>query len=266
MQLKFTKKAFDPHCHEGIVNTEMTACCTADCGECHDGSPTCKAAAKNGRGSTCCPSQMLKEKVPACDVSMAPCAVPDSVRNPETQTFGAVHAKDDCNKVVKATSDDNHVATAYIKWEKKSCGATTDSSKSYSTAAQIAAACSNSDDCMGFVVASDGTPKHLLVAGNDVKELSVGGDDTYLKREDAFTGETFHFTVPVFGECSATCGGGTQTSSAVEACMTTAGVTRKLGMCSGLVAMNADAQPAYTRDCNEHDCPTSTTTSTSTAS
>merc|ERR1719265_587317 len=74
------KARLDPHCSEGIMNAAMTACCQADCGECHDESDICNGKATNGRGTTCCPVDMLAGNLPSCENSKAPCAIPDYVR------------------------------------------------------------------------------------------------------------------------------------------------------------------------------------------
>lgn len=246
----------DPHCSKGILNTEMTHCCQADCGECHDGSDICKASATNGRGTTCCPSQMPADLV-SCELSLAPCAVPVAVRNPPTLDSIASadrHAKSDCNEVVPKTQATNHLSTAYIKFAGKTTSktsATETDCDEYGTFEQAAAACSKSDDCMGFT-ASDEGPKCLLVAGTALEDLSDSTDSVYLKREDGYAGHTFRFGESKFDQCTKTCGGGTQV--ATMACESDAGVSKKLGLCSLLVAMNADILPSSSAPCNVAPC------------
>ena len=235
------------------MNTEMTVCCQADCGECSDTSNFCSASRQEemgvdpqGRESTCCPASMTE--VPSCEVSMAPCAIPESVRNPPdiaSITAADVHAKDDCGEVIKATKDTQHVSTAYVKFPEKGIGATTTDCGSYGTLEQAAAACSNKDDCMGFNFKSD-KPDCLYVASTEIETTSdSGGQDLYLKVEDQFTGHKYEF---VFGDCSVTCGGGTK---AVE-CKSTSRETVAMGMCSAMVAMNSDVLP---QECGTDPCP-----------
>jgi len=239
-----TTHKLDPHCSEGIMNTEMTFCCQADCGECSDTSDLCDAARADaanpsGRESTCCPAAMEAAKVPSCENSMAPCAIPLSVRNPPDVsdiTAADRHAKDDCGEAKPATEAAHHLATAYIKFEGKSIGASTSDCGNYADTAQAAAACSGKDDCMGFAVKSDGAPDCLYTAGTEIEQLSDASQDLYLKREDAYTGKTYKLSL---GKCSVECGGGTTP----VLCKTEGdhGVEVKLGMCSTQVAMNADA-------------------------
>jgi len=235
------------------MNTEMTVCCQKDCGECSDTSNFCSASRQEemgvdpqGRESTCCPASMTE--VPSCEVSMAPCAIPESVRNPPdiaSITAADVHAKDDCGEVIKATKDTQHVSTAYVKFPEKGIGATTTDCGSYGTLEQAAAACSNKDDCMGFNFKSD-KPDCLYVASTEIETTSdSGGQDLYLKVEDQFTGHKYEF---VFGDCSVTCGGGTK---AVE-CKSTSRETVAMGMCSAMVAMNSDVLP---QECGTDPCP-----------
>jgi len=243
----------DPHCTNGVVNTAMTACCQKDCGECDDRSNICVNNATNGRGSTCCPSIMLAdEKFPSCEVSMAPCAVPESVRSPATVADlkgSGRNAEDDCGEAVKKTQHELHVATAYIKFGGKTIGATKDTSTSYGSTDQAAAACSAKDDCMGF----DGDG--LFTASTRLEPLQDGSGDLYLKREDQYTGHTYLLGLGTFGECSVSCGGGELTHT--YECRSSSGVLVNLGMCSTQAAMNKDAAKGFhdqTLACNTHDC------------
>jgi len=248
----------DPHCSEGIMNTEMTVCCQKDCGECSDTSNFCSASRQEemgvdpqGRESTCCPASMTE--VPSCEVSMAPCAIPESVRNPPTLDSlkaADVHAKDDCGEVIKATNDANHLNTAYVKFAEKGLRSdiTTKDCGSYGTLVQAAAACSNDDDCFGFNAKPDGDttkPDCLYVAGTEIETTSdSGGQDLYLKVEAQFTGKKYSL---VFGPCSTTCGSGTR----VPECKSESGETVNMAMCSAGVAMNPDVADT---DCNTDPC------------
>lgn len=244
----------DPHCTEGVVNTAMTACCQKDCGECDDRSDICVNNATNGRGTTCCPSIMLAdEKFPSCEISKAPCAVPESVRSPASVADlkgSGRNAEEDCGEAVGKTQNVLHVATAYIKFSGKTIGATKDTNTKYGTTEQAAAACSSKDDCMGFD--SDG----LFTASTRLEPLSDGGSgDLYLKREDQYTGNTYLLEAGTFGACSASCGGGELTHT--YGCKSSSGVTVNLGMCSTQAAMNEDAAKGFydeTLACNTHDC------------
>jgi len=243
----------DPHCTEGVVNTAMTACCQKDCGECDDRSDICVNNATNGRGSTCCPSIMLAdEKLPSCEISKAPCSVPDAVRNPPTVADlkgSGRNAGSDCGEVVGETQNELHVSTAYIKLVGKTIGATKDTSTTYGTTAQAAAACSAKDDCMGFD--ADG----LFTASTKLEPLEDGSGDLYLKREEQYTGQTFKLNAGVFGECSVTCGGGELANT--WQCHSTSGTEVQTGMCSAQVAMNEHAAKGFfdeTIECNTNAC------------
>jgi len=262
----------DPHCSKGIMNTEMTACCQADCGECSDTSDLCDAARQDeknphGRESTCCPATMLAGDLPSCENSMAPCAVPESVRNPPdltSITAADVHAKDDCGEVQKATKDSQHLHTAFLKFQGKEfttktehggCLTTSDCG-SYGTLEQAAAACSNNDDCLAFDTDSEGKPDCLIMAEEKIMTLTSGSNDVYIKRE-------FHFTGEIFG-----------LRSVSHDCFrkNPAGALKvKLGFCTSQIAMNElDGAEVYT-DLPRAACaptpsptpaPTTTTTTT----
>jgi len=187
------------------MNTEMTFCCMKDCGECSDTSDLCSANrtdAENphGRESTCCPRAM--EGVPSCENSMAPCAVPQSVRNPPdlaSLTDADRHAKDDCGDAVKDTRDTQHLSTAFLKFASKEFATktehggclTTSDCGSYGTLEQAAAACSNNDDCLAFDTDSEGKPDCLIMAEDKIMTLVDGSNDLYLKREFHHTSDTF---------------------------------------------------------------------------
>jgi len=261
------KLKMDPHCSKGMMNVEMTACCQADCGECSDTSDVCKIANgegrggedDNGRGSTCCPAIMLAtdNKLPSCDNSMAPCAIPDAVRNPAdvaSLTAADRVAADDCNEAIPATKAQHHASTAYIAFKGKSCGAATTECGTFSTIVQASAACSGDDGCLGFTTAAgEDSVTCLLVAGAAVESLSDDtGADTYLKREDGTGGHIYHFTTTEWSACSEECGGGTQTRS--MGCASEGGDTVVVGLCSSLTGVNADATPSESADCNPQQC------------
>jgi len=254
----------DPHCHSGIMNGAMTACCQADCGECSDSSDICENQATNGRGSTCCPATMLGGDLPSCEVSKAPCAVPESVRAPESVselTAADRHAKDDCNEAIPKTSAILHLSTAYLKFPdstvprsvSQSCGT------SYGELEQIAAACSDDDDCLGFSANSDGSPKCLLMAPDDFVEVSDSSDHLYLKKQVGYSGHTFSISEAQYSDCSKSCGSGTL--SVKHVCESSEGVTVKKSFCSYLIAMNEDARPRHdhTVTCNSQPCDEATT-------
>jgi hypothetical protein len=239
----------DPHCSEGIMNTEMTACCMADCGECSDTSDLCdagrqaeKGTEKHGRESTCCPATMLAGDLPSCENSMAPCAIPESVRNPadlSSLTAADRHAKDDCGDAIKATDDHHHLQTAYLKFASKEfktktehggCVGTADCG-SYGTMEQAAAACSNNDDCLGFDATADGSPDCLFMADDKLMTLVDSSTDMYVKREYHFTGRTFGIRM-VNHKCYCK-----DPKGAFEV---------KLGFCSSQILMNdADGADVY---------------------
>lgn len=257
---KSTALKLDPHCSEGIMNTEMTVCCMKDCGECSDTSNFCsesrqaeKGVDPQGRESTCCPSHMTE--VPSCSVSMAPCAIPEEVRNPpslDSLKAAEVHAKDDCGEVIKATSDSNHLSTAYVKFPEKGVrsDATTKDCGTYGTLVQAAAACSNDDDCFGFNAKPDGDatkPDCLYVASTSIEKTSdSSGQDLYLKVEDQFTSHKFDYEM---SPCTVKCGGGVKT----PVCKSESRQTMKLGICSAAVAMNADAELEES-ECHKQMC------------
>jgi len=247
------KTQLDPHCAKGLTNTEMTVCCQGDCGECSDNSNLC-ADANSGRATTCCPATILAASPPSCDNSMAPCAISESVRNPEEHVMPAVHAANDCGEAKKDMKDLIDLNTHYLSFpdKKLSPGSTSDCG-SYGTTAQAAAACSNKDDCVGFTVKSD-APDCLLIAGDELETLGdESGTTTYVKKEDGYTGHAYTLIPGQVSEaCSVSCGGG---YLHVEAgCKSDSGVKVKTGMCSALVLMNADAVPKTEFECNTFEC------------
>jgi len=185
---------------------------------------------------------------------MAPCAISESVRNPEEHVMPAVHAANDCGEAKKDMKDLIDLNTHYLSFpdKKLSPGSTSDCG-SYGTTAQAAAACSNKDDCVGFTVKSD-APDCLLIAGDELETLGdESGTTTYVKKEDGYTGHAYTLIPGQVSEaCSVSCGGG---YLHVEAgCKSDSGVKVKTGMCSALVLMNADAVPKTEFECNTFEC------------
>jgi len=258
----------DPFCKEGIMNTEMTFCCMADCVECSDTSDLCSANrtdAENphGRESTCCPAAMEAAAVPSCENSMAPCAVPKSVRNPPdvaSITAADRHAKDDCGEAVPETQAMQHLQTAYIRKQHGTVDASTTECGNFGTLVQMAAACSKRDDCMGFssVPQTEGeeTPDCMFIADNHIDLVEGSTNNIYLKREDQFTGEIFKITLGDYGECqSEGCGAGSTCCKERKIiCTASSGVTVATGMCSSQVAMNHDARPSVMAKCGQEIC------------
>ena len=260
--LHLKKAALDPHCREGLVNTEMTACCQKDCGECSDVSSFCVANNTLGRETTCCPSVILAGEPDSCDVSMAPCAIPDFVRNPEEHVMPEVHAANDCGEAEKDMRDLIDLNTHYVKFtDKKTTPGSTTECGEYGTTAQAAAACSNNADCLAFTFKED-TPDCLILAGEELEGLEDEvGTEVYVKKEDGYTGQKFIMQQGNATEaCSASCGGGNQTVELV--CMSGTGTQAKYGMCSAQVMMNPDGIPPNVTACSEESCDEGNATNT----
>jgi len=252
--LLHVKSKLDPHCSKGLTNTEMTVCCQGDCGECSDHSDLCVENSTSGRTTTCCPATILAADPPSCDNSMAPCAISESVRNPEEHVMPAVHAANDCGEAKKDMKDLIDLNTHYLSFvdQKLTPGSTSDCG-SYGTIAQAAAACSNKDDCVGFTVKSD-APDCLVIAGDEMETLAdESGTTTYVKKEDGYTGYAYEILPGKVSEaCSVTCGGG---HLRVEpGCKSASGVQVKTGMCSASTIMNPDALPKTEFECNTFEC------------
>jgi len=261
------KSRLDPHCHEGIMNTEMTACCQKDCGECHDGSDICNAKATNGRGSTCCPSDMLTEHLASCENSKAPCAVPAYVRAaPDVNSLktaeGSRTAIDDCGDAVPDEDERHKLATHFLHFRSQDVtrnSAVEASCGEYGTLAAATAACDRRDDCMGFTW---GGSDCLLIAGSALEELSAASHDVYVKVEGS-GGRRFVFDPMQYtADCSKACGGGEQTRDIkCKSCKSEEatkknceGLEAPLGMCTAQVVMNADAVPSTSTPCNSFAC------------
>jgi hypothetical protein len=263
-----TATELDPHCREGVISLDMTACCQKDCGSCADDSDVCLANATNGRATTCCPSAVVEQG--DCETSKAPCAVPAYVREtPDVSELrsaeGVPNAADDCGEAIADTEADILVATHFLLFPGKepsgapihdtvtgSGSTTTKCGELGDTVAVAAATCVKEDDCMGFT-ASDGVPDCLLVAGMVVEGYKSSSKDTYLKQMGSAE-FTYMFHPPAYEEdsCSEECGGGVL--NRVMGCKTTANITVKGGMCSHIAWMNEDSLPDEQIPCNTFDC------------
>lgn len=267
------KTRMDPTCREGIISHEMTACCAADCGECDDDSDICRHKLTNGRASTCCPSDMLKDPMlPSCDFSLSPCEVPERIRAaPEVDNLksaeGVRNSLQDCGQSIMEEDIRQLVHSHFIEFADKAIVSVEDGhpTKShegeFGTVQAAAAACNRISDCFGFVTTGSsseraddaGVPSHLLVAGPRVEILEPSTTETtYLKVEDS-SGNHFKFKPGLWGQCSKSCDGGT-TIRALKCEGTAAGAEFKLGLCSAQVAMNDDALPPTTGACNVFNC------------
>jgi hypothetical protein len=269
----------DPYCKKGIVNTAMTVCCMKSCGECDDLSQICTDNQTAGvgdafiHGKNCCPTIMLEQRagdppLKSCEFSVAPCKIPVEVRNPPSiakLTRSERHAKEDCGDAVQEAHNNNDVSTHFVKFPMSDLADSSQYSTSdcgnYGTLAQVAAACSHEETCMGFRTDSEDAPECLLVAGSEIAEMQSGSDMTlYLKRAVGLTHETYEMVATPVGNCSAPCDGGVQTRTI--ACQTSVGMEVPLGMCSTSVALNADALLNETVPCNTHGCSVHVSNST----
>jgi hypothetical protein len=263
-----TSAELDPHCREGVISLDMTACCQKDCGSCADDSDVCLANATNGRATTCCPSAVVQQG--DCETSKAPCAVPAYVREtPDVSELrsaeGVPNAADDCGEAIADTEASILVATHFLLFPGKepsgaaihdtvtgSGSTTTKCGELGDTVAVAAATCDKENDCMGFT-ASDGVPDCLLVAGIVVEGYKSSSKDTYLKQMGSAE-FTYMFDPPGYEEdsCSEECGGGVL--NRVMGCKTSANTTVKGGMCSHIAWMNKDSLPDEQIPCNTFDC------------
>jgi len=257
------KATFDPHCRAGLMNTEMTACCQDDCGECSDSSNMCNDrhgdSSLKGRETTCCPATMLAGDLPSCEFSMAPCAVPDYVRSApdisDLTSNGERNAADDCLDVIPEEDAMQLLHTHFLEFKGKSVAGNEAQTEcgTYGAVEAAAAACNRMDTCMGVSVLSDtGAPDCLIVASTYVEVLDIStSHDTMLKVED-LAHNKFEFKPQPWGACSKSCDGG-ETNRELK-CFATSGVEVPLGMCSTQVAMNQDALPPTTGQCNVFSC------------
>jgi hypothetical protein len=244
-----------------------------DCGECDDRSDICRDKLTNGRGSTCCPSDMRKDPMlPSCDFSLSPCEVPERIRAAPPLDYlktaeGARTAIDDCGEAVRDTDIKQLIHTHFIEFADKAVTSTGEglpaktSEGEYGTVEAAAAACNRMDECMGFVTTGStaeradeaGAPSHLLLAGSVLETLDTSASETtYLKVED-LAGNKFAITPGFWEECSATCGGGV-TTRALACRGTAAGTDVPLGMCSAQVGLSAEAMPPTNGSCNVFEC------------
>jgi hypothetical protein len=263
-----TSVGLDPHCREGVISLDMTACCQKDCGSCADDSDVCLANATNGRATTCCPSAVVQQG--DCENSKAPCAVPAYVREtPDVSELrsaeGVPNAGDDCGEAIAETEASILVSTHFLFFPGKapsgepihdtvkgSGSTTTKCGELGATVAVAAAICDKEDDCMGFT-ASEGFPNCLIVAGMVVEGYKSSSKDTYLKSM-GLAEFTYMYDPPAYEEnsCSEECGGGVL--NRVMGCKTSANTTVKGGMCSHIAWMNKDSMPAEEIPCNTFDC------------
>jgi len=249
---------FDPFCKEGLTDTSLSACCQADCGECADGSDVCEAKGENGRGSTCCPSEILSADVP-CDESHAPCVLKPAPVD-LTSEAGVRNAIMDCKMSVKAESDRQRVATDYVKHAEKKMkpsttldcnGDTLGPDTEWKSVEEIAYACEQRDGCGGFTM-EDGKPHCLLSEADDAdmgKIVSAPGVDTYLRVVNK-KGLSFRVIAGAWSACSVTCGTGKRTRKLL--CESEMGTDDSIERCMGLFSVAG--LPHTEEVCNDFGC------------
>lgn len=250
----------DAHCSQGITNVEMTVCCQSDCDECHDNSTICMHADYNGRGTTCCPTIMLGGDLPNCEDSFAPCEVPEYVRAPPSvdqllSSPGQANAYDDCDEVIDPTDSELSLYQQFLEVKSKQLpGAVTDCTTTYGTKEQIAAACGSDDSCLGFTARTrSGKPRCKILSQLSIKKLRASGnEDIYLKRTDS-AGVSYKFSVGPWSNCSQACGGG-RTTRSVDCITDDPDSPVSFGMCMALTALNEDAVPPKSGECNSFGC------------
>jgi hypothetical protein len=251
----------DPFCKAGLTDTSLAACCQADCGECADGSDVCEAKDENGRGSTCCPSEILSADV-ACEESQAPCVLKPAPTD-LTSASGVRNAIMDCKMSVKAESDRQRVATDYIKHAEKKMkpshtldcnGDQLGPDSEWKTVEEIAYACEQRDGCGGFTM-EDGKP-HCLLSEQDEGEETVSkivaapGVDTYLRVVNK-KGLSFRVVAGVWSDCSVTCGTGKRTRKLL--CESEMGTDDSIERCMGVFSVAG--LPHTEEICNDFGCP-----------
>lgn len=248
----------------------MTACCTADCGDCNDNSTTCLERDTNGRGTTCCPSIILADTATAplksCESFGSPCAVSEEVRTYqptlEELTAASNHAKEDCGTAIRAEKRTADLATHYVKFEGKTTGSDVATSEcgNYGTLDQAAAACSHEETCMGFTVEGT-TPSCLLSATNEIEELSSDAKTTYLKRTLGYTDHVFKIKriAEAPGCCNATDDKAAGQAYFDPTCVLPNGEEIELSLCSYIPALNEDALETFGLQTCSHEeslaCP-----------
>lgn len=251
--------AGDPFCKAGLADTSLTACCQGDCSECSDVSDTCKAMDENGRGSTCCPAEILKADV-SCDESQAPCVMPTPETQQLTSAEGVRNAAFDCKGSVKAEMSRQRVSTDYLKHEGSSLAAAPSTldcneeqlgtDKEWKSIEEIAYACEQRDGCGGFTT-EEGKPGCLLAEPEDLSEMSASpGVDTYIRVVNK-KGLSFHIQAGPWSECSVSCGTGTRTRELH--CHSEMGKDDSLERCQGIFSMSG--LPPTEETCNDFGCP-----------
>jgi hypothetical protein len=255
------KEEGDPFCKAGLTDTSLSACCQADCGECADESDVCEAKDENGRGSTCCPSEILSADVP-CDGSKAPCVLKPAPTD-LTSGEGVRTAIMDCKMSVKAETDRQRVATDYIKHAEKKlkpahtmdCNADQlGTDEEWKTVEQIAYACEQRSGCGGFTM-EDGKP-HCLLSEPEDGEAEIGkivaapGVDTFLRVVNK-KGLTFKVVAGAWSACSVACGTGKRTRKLL--CESEMGTDSSIERCMGIFSVTG--LPHTEEVCNDFGCP-----------
>jgi len=243
--------AGDPYCSKGVASHDLKACCQGDCGECYDGSDICKNKATNGRGSTCCPSEILAAKQ-SCADGQAPCIM-EKAEVGSLSPPGKENAAWDCNKAIPAEMMRQRVSMDYLKNVGKAlnpAGEDLDCDiREVETTEDLALACEDREGCGGFTVV-DGKPKCML-GWTEPKAAMVdtAGTDTYIRAVDR-EGFVFHYEVSEWRECSVTCGTGKQTRDLF--CRNEYSTDYDLSRCQGLYS--AGGAPPSEQVCNDFPC------------
>jgi len=244
--------ANDPYCKEGVASHDMKACCQKDCGECNDKSDICKNAATNGRGSTCCPSQILAATA-KCTDGKAPCLMSAADSEGLTSTDEKANAAWDCNRAIPDELMRQRVSTDYLRQRGKVLnpeGNHLDCNiKEVHSVEDLAYACEKREGCGGFTVV-DGKPDCLLGWTDAKADLSDSPNtDTYIRAVDR-ENFVFHYEVDPWNPCSVTCGTGEQDRKLY--CRNEYGTDYDLSRCIGL--HSAGSTPPSKQVCNDFPC------------
>jgi hypothetical protein len=251
--------AGDPFCKSGVADTSLTTCCQGDCSECSDASDLCKAKDESGRGSTCCPAEILAADV-SCEGSQAPCVMPAAKTQDLTSAEGVRNAAFDCKQSVKAEVDRQRVSTDYLKHEGSSLAVSPETldcndeqlgtDKEWKSIEAIAFACEQRDGCGGFTT-DGGKPGCLLAEPEDLSDMSASpGVDTYIRVVNK-KGLAFHIQAGPWTECSVSCGTGKRTRE-LE-CHSEMGKDEGLERCQGIFSLSG--LPPTEETCNDFGCP-----------
>lgn len=243
--------AGDPYCSKGVASHGLKACCQKDCGECSDVSDVCKGKATNGRGSTCCPAEILAAKN-SCADGQAPCTIAAAVEV-SLERPGTANAAWDCNKAIPQEMMRQRVAMDYLNHKKKVLnppGEQLDCDiREVETVEDLALACEKRDGCGGFT-AENGEPKCMLGWAEPKADLVDDSNiDTYIRAVDR-EGFVFHYEVSEWGACSVTCGKGSQDRTLY--CRNEYSTDYDLSRCQGL--FSAGGAPPSVQDCNDFPC------------